>query len=255
MSSSSSGYDYSCSTYSPDGRIFQLEYALKAVENSGTGVGIRCSDGVVLGVEKPIISKLLVPGSNKKLFSVHRGAGIAVVGLNADGRQLVKTGREESSNFLDTFGQTIPSNVLASRVATVAHSFTLHGSSRPFGCTCLIASYDEDDRSCYLHVVDPSGTFFRYKACAAGRGGHAAKTELEKLDLTSMTCRQAVDHIIRIIDLVQDSSVRASKEKRYEIELSWICQESNWEHVHVPNLSSENASSSGVEEAKSMHIE
>ena len=70
MSSTGAGYDLSPTTFSPDGRIFQVEYATKAVENSGTAIGVRCTDGVVLGVEKLLASKLLVPGSNRRLHTV-----------------------------------------------------------------------------------------------------------------------------------------------------------------------------------------
>lgn len=70
MASQGTGYDLSASTYSPDGRIFQIEYAMKAVENAGTAIGIRTKDGVVFGVENLVQSKLLVPGSNKRIFTV-----------------------------------------------------------------------------------------------------------------------------------------------------------------------------------------
>ncbi|KAJ9088361.1 putative proteasome subunit alpha type-7 [Entomophthora muscae] len=81
MTSVGTGYDYSASTYSPDGRIFQVEYAHKAVENAGTIIGIRFKDGVVLGVEKLVQSKLLVPGSNRSILSVDEHVGL--VSFNA----------------------------------------------------------------------------------------------------------------------------------------------------------------------------
>ena len=77
MASTGAGYDLGATTFSPDGRIFQVEYATKAVENSGTVIGIRCSDGVVLGVEKVIFSKMLLPSSNRRVATVapHVGVG------------------------------------------------------------------------------------------------------------------------------------------------------------------------------------
>lgn len=88
MSSIGTGYDQSTTTFSPDGRVFQIEYAAKAVENSGTAVGIRCKDGVVLGVEKQKLSKMLVPGSNRRVYTVDKCTGMAVSGMMADARQV-----------------------------------------------------------------------------------------------------------------------------------------------------------------------
>ncbi|MGH0191575.1 UNVERIFIED_CONTAM: hypothetical protein FKN15_066337 [Acipenser sinensis] len=76
MSPSALQYDLSASTFSPDGRVFQVEYATKAVENSSTAVGIRCKDGVVFGVEKLVLSKLYEQGSNKRIFNIDRHVGM-----------------------------------------------------------------------------------------------------------------------------------------------------------------------------------
>lgn len=75
MASQGTGYDLSASTYSPDGRIFQIEYAQKAVENAGTVIGIKCKDGIVLAVEKLVNTKLLVKGTNRRILNIDRHAG------------------------------------------------------------------------------------------------------------------------------------------------------------------------------------
>merc|ERR1711939_517536 len=94
MTSIGTGYDLASSTYSPDGRIFQVEYANKAVENAGTVIALRCKDGVIIAVEKLVSSKLLAPGANKRIASVDHHAGVASAGLLADGRHIAKRGRE-----------------------------------------------------------------------------------------------------------------------------------------------------------------
>lgn len=88
MSSIGTGYDLSASQFSPDGRVFQLEYAGKAVENSGTAIGIRGKDGVVFGVEKLVQSKLYEKGANKRIFNIDSHVGMVVAGLLADSRQV-----------------------------------------------------------------------------------------------------------------------------------------------------------------------
>jgi len=102
MASSGSGYDLSSSTFSPDGRIFQVEYACKAVENGGTALGIRCRDGVVLCVEKPLLNKMLYPGSTRRIHTVDTYCGLVITGFVSDGRQIVNRARDEASNYQET---------------------------------------------------------------------------------------------------------------------------------------------------------
>ncbi|GMH57991.1 hypothetical protein TrRE_jg1412, partial [Triparma retinervis] len=193
MASSGSGYDLSPTTFSPDGRIFQVEYASKAVASSGTSVGLKVSNGVVLVTEKLLNSKMLVPGSSRRLHGLDRHAGCSVTGLVSDGRQLVNRGRSEASNYLDTYGIRSPPSVLCDRLASFAHYFTLHGALRPFGATTMVAAYDEDVEEYTLTMIEPSGQAYRYFGCAAGKGRQGAKTEIEKLNLQGMDCSEGLD--------------------------------------------------------------
>ncbi|KAI2654175.1 Proteasome subunit alpha type-3 [Labeo rohita] len=163
MSSIGTGYDLSASTFSPDGRVFQVEYAMKAVENSSTAIGIRCKDGVVFGVEKLVLSKLYEEGSNKRIFNIDRHVGMH----------------------------------LADRVAMYVHAYTLYSAVRPFGCSFILGSYDEDD--------GPQ-LYMGYWGCAIGKAKQAAKTEIEKLQMKDMTCRELVKEVAKIIYIVHDES-------------------------------------------------
>lgn len=111
MASQGTGYDLSASTYSPDGRIFQIEYATKAVENAGTAIAVRTRDGVVFGVENQVQSKLMVPGTNRRIHNVDRHAALTSAGLLADGRHLASRARDEASNFVDVYKQQVPIKV------------------------------------------------------------------------------------------------------------------------------------------------
>ena len=128
----------SASTFSPDGRVFQGEYAMKAVENSTTAIGIRCKDSVVFGLEKLVLSKLYEEGSNKRLFNVDRHVGMAVTDLLADARSLADTAREAASNFRSHLGHNIPLKHLADRVAMYVHAYTLYSAVRPLGCSFML---------------------------------------------------------------------------------------------------------------------
>ena len=109
MTSIGTGYDLSASQFSPDGRVFQIEYAGKAVENSGTAVAIRGKDGVVFAVEKIVTSKLYEKGANRRIFNIDTHIGMAAAGLVTDARQLASIARDEvclhdlenSHNFLN----------------------------------------------------------------------------------------------------------------------------------------------------------
>mmetsp|Transcript_7235 Transcript_7235/g.10766 ORF Transcript_7235/g.10766 Transcript_7235/m.10766 type:complete len:270 (-) Transcript_7235:115-924(-) len=236
MSSTGAGYDYSCGTFSPDGRIFQVEYATKAVENSGTAVGIRCADGIVMAVEKPLVSKMLVAGSNRRVFGVASHAGMVVTGYVADGRQIVNRARDEARSYKETYGHAIVPSVLANRLALYVHYFTTHGALRPFGTAAMLAAYDEDLKTHSLYMVEPSGNCFKYFGCAAGKGAQAAKTEVEKIlykagsSGTEITCREAIKELARIMHVVRDPS----KDKPFQLEMGWICEETEWKYGMVP---------------------
>lgn len=133
MSGIGTGYDLSTTTYSPDGKVFQVDYACKAVDNGGLALGVKCKDGVVLGVEKLLAFKMLVPGSNRRIAAVDRHAGMAGTGLAPDARQIIARARSECSTYLSFYGDRIPAQILADRMAHYLHMFTLYWSVRPFG--------------------------------------------------------------------------------------------------------------------------
>lgn len=218
MASIGTGYDLSSTTFSPDGRVFQVEYASKAVENSGTCLGIRCRDGVVLAVEKTIISKMLVPGTLRRSHLIDHHATMVVCGLISDGRVIVDHARSEAERYSDFYGRPIPGHVLADRVAHFMHLYTLHWHVRPFGCAVLLGVGGEGDPE--LYMVEPSGVCYRYHACAYGKGKQAARTELEKLKLNesgkaTFTCEQGIETLVKILVKIHDEG----KDKDYEIEV------------------------------------
>jgi len=228
MSATGAGYDLSPTTFSPDGRVFQVEYAGKAVEKSGTAIGVQCRDGVVMGVEKTIISKMLVKNSNRRIQAVDKHCGVAMCGLAADARQLVNKGREESKSYKSFYGTGIPGQVLADRLAGHVHMHTLYWYLRPFGASILVAAYDNAPG---LWMIEPSGVCYKYKGCAIGKGRAGAKTELEKIKFESITCKDAVYEIARILYALHDDV----KDKPFELELSWVCDDSKRQHVLVPD--------------------
>jgi len=230
MSSIGTGYDLSASQFSPDGRVFQVEYAMKAVENSGTAIGLRGKDGVVFAVEKLITSKLYEPGANKRIFNVDRHIGMAVAGLIADARQLVDIARKESGNYRSQYGVSIPLNYLNDRISMYMHAYTLYSAVRPYGSSVIVGTWDEK-RGPDMYMIDPSGVSYGFHGCATGKAKQSAKTEIEKLKLSNMSARELVKEAARIIYIVHDEL----KDKNFEMELSWVCEETKGRHERVPD--------------------
>jgi len=230
MSSIGTGYDLSPHQFSPDGRVFQVEYANKAVENSSTAMAIKCKDGVVFGVEKLMTSKLYESGTGKRIFSIDTHVGMAVAGLISDARQIVSVARDEAAYYRSVYGTPIPVKFLADKVAGYVHAYTLYSAYRPFGCSVVLSSYEKFNGA-ELYMIEPSGVFYGYHGCAVGKAKQNAKTEIEKLKLENMTCKDAVKEIARIVYIVHDEV----KDKAFELELSWVGTETDGLHCMVPN--------------------
>lgn len=229
MSSTGAGYDDSCATYSPDGRVYQVEYAQKAVEQSGTCVGVKCKDGIVLAVEKVLPSKMLVATSNRKIFHVDDHLGVAVAGWSADTRQLVNRAMEEAAAYRRNFGHAIAPSTLNDHMGGYLHAYTCYYHLRPFGASMIIAGYDARKKEPQLCMAEHNGDAYRYFGCSLGKGARAAKTEIEKHKFREKTCREALPWLAKTL-LITHEEVQ---EKPYKLEMSWLCEESGFQHQRV----------------------
>ena len=132
------GYDHGITTFSPDGRLFQVEYARESVKRGTTTAGLKFKDGIVLVCDKRIASRLIIPESIEKLFKIDGHIGIATSGLVADARQLVARARVEAQVNRITYSDTIPLDIMTKKICDFKQSFTQYGGSRPFGTALLI---------------------------------------------------------------------------------------------------------------------
>lgn len=232
-----------------------MEYAAKAVENSGypgtaplycwlahpllwawshllpsrTIIGIKCRDGVVLATEKPIVSPLLKPGANRRIHTVDLHAGVLGAGLAADCRALAQRARAEAASHRETFETSIPGPKLAEHVSLFMQAYTLYGSVRPFCATLLLGAVDADGP--HLWMIEPSGVSWGWRAAAAGKGRQTARTELEKLpQVEELSAEAALTEAVRILYVAHDEA----KDKDFEVEASWICPASDNQHRLVP---------------------
>jgi len=171
------GYDRAITVFSPDGRLFQVNYAREAVKRGATAVGVKWKDGVVLAVEKRITSKLIEPSSYEKIFQIDDHIAAAPSGIIADARVLVDRARLESQIYRLTYGEPVPLNVLVKKICDLKQAHTQYGGVRPFGAALLMAGVNEKPE---LYETDPSGAYFEWKAVAIGSGRNVAMAIFEE---------------------------------------------------------------------------
>ena len=186
-----SEYDRGVNTFSPEGRLFQVEYAIEAIKIGTTSIGIATKEGVVIAVEKRLISPLQEPGSVEKIYEVDSHIGVAMSGLSADARTLVDHARSESQYHRFTFNEPMPVESLTQAVCDLALNFgegdEEQTMARPFGVALLVAGWDHHGP--VLYHTDPSGTFTRFDAKAIGAGSEGAQTALQASPLPAFAAR------------------------------------------------------------------
>lgn len=171
-------YSFSLTTFSPSGKLVQIEYALKAVQAGSTSLAIKAEKGVVLATEKKLPTTLIDPSSLQKIATITDHVGIVYSGMGPDARVIVNKARKEAESYYRIYKERIPVVRLVARIATVMQEFTQSGGVRPFGVSLLVGGYD--DQGSHLYQVDPSGSYWAWKACAIGKNMENGNTFLEK---------------------------------------------------------------------------
>jgi len=161
-------YDRAITVFSPDGRLFQVEYALETVNRGATILGVACSEGVVLGAEEKIETKLQDPNFTWKLYEVDDHLGAAVVGLGSDARILIDQARIYSQSNRLMYDEVIDVEVVTKRIGDIKQLYTQHAGVRPFGVSIIFGGVDKTGNR--IFSTDPSGSYRGYKAVAVGIG-------------------------------------------------------------------------------------
>ena len=176
MFADQNAYDSAITVFSPDGRLFQVEYALETVKRGSTVLGIACPDGVVLAAEERTASRLQDPAYAWKIFEIDVHLGAAIAGLSADARILVDQARLFAQSNRLSYDEPADIEVLSNWVGDVAQQYTQYGGIRPFGVTIIFGGVDTQGSK--ILQVDPSGSVWAYKAVAVGAGSDAVNQRL-----------------------------------------------------------------------------
>jgi proteasome alpha subunit len=164
-------YDRAITVFSPDGRLFQVEYAMELVNRGATILGIRCSEGVVLGSEENV-EPLEETEYSWKIFRVDDHVGAAIVGLSSDARILIDQARVNAQSNKLTYDEPVDVEVVTKRISDVKQLYTQHAGVRPFGVSIIFAGVDKTGGRVF--GTHPSGTYRGYKATAQGAGRDTA---------------------------------------------------------------------------------
>lgn len=201
---SQSAYDRAITVFSPDGRLFQVEYAREAVKTGATSVGMVCKDAVILVAQKRISSNLIVGGSHEKIYQLDSHIVSASSGLVADARKLVDLARLEAQKHKLTYDEAISVEMISKKIGDHIQAYTQYGGVRPYGVSLLIGGADGSLR---LFETDPSGALFEYKATAIGSGKKVVEELFEKEYREDLGLDDALKLCVKALRKVSDGKL------------------------------------------------
>ncbi len=217
-------YDRALTIFSPEGRLYQVEYALEAVRRGTLIVGIKTKNDVCLAAQIKVASTLMEIDSIDKLFKIDKHIGCAISGLHADSRVLVNYARVQAQSYRLTYDEPVRLNMLVKSIADLKQIYTQYGGIRPFGCSLFFIGYDSDGPQIY--TTSPSGIYRSFKAYALGSGESTAREFIEKEYNPTFSLKEIQLLAIRAIKESVDDDLTAetikiahisSEEKRYKL--------------------------------------
>jgi 20S proteasome subunit alpha 3 len=214
-------YDSRTTIFSPEGRLYQVEYAMEAISNAGAAIGVLAKDGVVLAAEKRVTSKLLATTkSTEKMYKIDDHVAVAVAGIMADANILINTARLQAQRYTLAYQEPMPVEQLVQSLCDTKQGYTQFGGLRPFGVSFLFAGYD-NNFGFQLYMSDPSGNYGGWKAGAIGANNQAAQSMLKQDYKDDISREEAVQLALKVLSKTMDSTTLSSEKLELaEISLS-----------------------------------
>lgn len=182
-------YDRAITVFSPDGRLFQVEYAMELVNRGATILGIKCPEGVVLGAEETI-EPLEEAEYSWKIFKIDDHVGVAIVGLSSDARVLIDQARIYAQSNRLTYDEPVDVEVLTKRICDIQQLYTQHAGVRPFGVSLIFGGVDKTGNRVFM--THPSGTYKGHKAATVGAGREVVMKILKEEYHDNLTLDEAI---------------------------------------------------------------
>lgn len=196
-------YDRSITVFSPEGHLYQVDYASKIIEKGSPAVSVIYKDGIILVADKKIHSSLIIPTSVEKVFKIDKHVWIACSGLIGDGRRLVDYARQIAQENKIYYDDPIEIDTLVKKIGSVVQYFTQYGGARPFGVSLIISGIDSLGK--HIYEVEPSGATTAYKAVSIGQNKHKLLTHLEKNYKDNLSFDDALKLAIKTLSLNLDA--------------------------------------------------
>ncbi len=171
------GYDRAITVFSPDGRLYQVEYAIETVKRGTIAVGVKCKDGIVIAVEENP-RKLQISDTAQKIFQIDDHVGVAAAGYIPDARSQVDNARFFSQSNKMIYDETVEVETIAKHLADQCQQYTQYAGVRPFGVALILGGVV--NKTSQLYLTDPSGTYVSYDAIAIGANSEQVTDFLEK---------------------------------------------------------------------------
>ena len=182
------GYDRAITVFSPDGRLYQVEYAIETVRRGTIAVGVKCKDGIVIAVEeKP--RKLQISETAQKIFQIDDHVGVAAAGYIPDARSQVDNARFFSQSNKMIYDESVEVETIAKHLADQCQQYTQYAGVRPYGVALILGGVVNNTPQLYL--TDPSGTYISYDAISIGSGSDSVTDFLEKTYKEELTLDEA----------------------------------------------------------------
>ena len=197
----SRGYDMTPTMYSPDGRIYHVEYGIETVKRGTIAIGVQTKEGVIIAVEERT-RDLQVPNITQKIFQIDDHIGAAAAGYIPDARVQIDNARFFSQSNKLTYDEPVEVETVAKHLADQSHQFTQYSGVRPFGVALIIAGIDR--KGTKVFVTDPSGTYVNFAAVAIGGNSDEVTGFLEKNYKNDMLLNDAASLAVAAINLKSD---------------------------------------------------